>query len=54
MLPFADKLYGDADLIFQQDLAPAHIAKGIDFNDQSVTELHYPENESDQKPMGYT
>ncbi len=23
MLPSADKLYGDADLIFQQDLAPA-------------------------------
>ncbi len=28
MLPSADKLYGDADFIFQQDLAPAHIAKG--------------------------
>ncbi len=28
MLPSADKLYGDADLIFQQDLAPAHTAKG--------------------------
>ncbi len=24
MLPSADKLYGDADFIFQQDLAPAH------------------------------
>ncbi len=24
MLPSADKLYGDTDLIFQQDLAPAH------------------------------
>ncbi len=24
----ADKLYGDADFIFQQDLAPAHTAKG--------------------------
>ncbi len=29
MLPSADKLYGDADFIFQQDLAPAHTAKGI-------------------------
>ncbi len=29
MLPIADKLYGDADLIFQQDLAPAHTAKVI-------------------------
>ncbi len=28
MLPSADKLYGDADLIFKQDLAPAHTAKG--------------------------
>ncbi len=28
MLPSADRLYGDADFIFQQDLAPAHTAKG--------------------------
>ncbi len=28
MLPSADKLYGDADFIFQQDLAPAHTVKG--------------------------
>ncbi len=28
MLPSADKLHGDADFIFQQDLAPAHTAKG--------------------------
>ncbi len=28
MLPSADKLYGDDDFIFQQDLAPAHTAKG--------------------------
>ncbi len=27
MLPSADKLYGDADFVFQQDLAPAHTAK---------------------------
>ncbi len=35
MLPSADKLYGDADLIFQQDLVPAHTAKGTKswFND---------------------
>ncbi len=39
MLPSADKLYGDADFIFQQDLAPAHTAKGTKswFNDHSVT-----------------
>ncbi|KAL1268714.1 hypothetical protein QQF64_034077, partial [Cirrhinus molitorella] len=29
MLPAADQLYGDADFIFQQDLAPAHSAKAI-------------------------
>ncbi len=28
MLLSADKLYGDADFIFQQDLAAAHTAKG--------------------------
>ncbi len=35
MLPSADKLYGDADFIFQQDLALAHTAKGTKswFND---------------------
>ncbi len=35
MLPSADKLYGDADFIFQQDLAPAHSVKGTKswFND---------------------
>ncbi len=27
VLPSADKLYGDADFLFQQDLAPAHTAK---------------------------
>ncbi len=41
MLPSADKLYGDADLIFQKDLAPAHTAKCIKswFNDHDVTVL---------------
>ncbi len=39
MLHSADKLYGDADFIFQQDLAPAHTAKGTKswFNDHGVT-----------------
>ncbi len=27
MLPSADQLFKNADLIFQQDLAPAHTAK---------------------------
>ncbi len=41
MLPSADKLYGDADFIFQQDLAPAHTAKCTKscFNDHGVTVL---------------
>ncbi len=52
MLPSADKLYGDADLIFQQDLAPAHTAKGAKswFNDLGVTVLDWPANSPDLKP----
>ncbi len=46
MLPSADKLYGDADFIFLQDLAPAHTAKGTKswFNDHGVTVLDWPAN----------
>ncbi len=35
----ADKLYGDVDFLFQQDLAPAHTAKGTKswLNDHGVT-----------------
>ncbi len=53
MLPSADKLYGDADFIFQQDLAPAHTAKGTKswFNDHSVTVLDWPENSPDLNPI---
>ncbi len=49
MLPSADKLYGDADFIFQQDLAPAHTAKGTKswFNDHGVTALDWPANSPD-------
>ncbi len=49
MLPSADKLYGDDDFIFQQDLAPAHSAKGTKswFNDHVVTVLDWPANSSD-------
>ncbi len=38
MLPSADKIYGDADLIFQQHLLPTHTAKGTKswFNDHGV------------------
>ncbi len=49
MLPSGDKLYGDADFIFQQDLAPAHTAKGTKswFNDHGVTVLYWPANSPD-------
>ncbi len=49
MLPSADKLYGDADFIFQQDLAPAHTAKSTKrwLNDHGVTVLDWPANSPD-------
>ncbi len=49
MIPSADKLYGDADFIFQQDLAPAHTANGTKswFNDHGVTVLDWPANSPD-------
>ncbi len=53
MLPSADKLYGDADFLFQQDLAPAHTAKGTKswFNDHGVTVLEWPGNSPDLNPI---
>ncbi len=53
MLPSADKLYGDVDFIFQQDLAPAHTAKGTKswFNDHGVTVLDWPANSPDLNPI---
>ncbi len=53
MLPSADKLYGDADFIFQQDLAPTHTAKGTKswFNDHGVTVLDWPANSPDLNPI---
>ncbi len=53
MLPSADKPYGDADFIFQQDLAPAHTAKGTKswFNDHGVTVLDCPANLPDLKSI---
>ncbi len=53
MLPSADKLYRDANFIFQQDLAPAHTAKGTKswFNDHGVTVLDWPANSPDLNPI---
>ncbi len=53
MLPSADKLYGDADFIFQQELAPAHTSKGTKswFNDHGVTVLDWPANTPDLNPI---
>ncbi len=53
MIPSADKLYGDADFIFQQDLAPAHTAKGTKswFNDHGVGVLDWPANSPGLNPI---
>ncbi len=53
MLPSDNKLYGDADFIFQQDLAPAHTAEGTKrwFNDHDVTVLDWPANSLDLNPI---
>ncbi len=52
MFPSADKLYGDAEFIFQQDLAPAHTAKGTKswFNGHGFTVLDLPANSPDLNP----
>ncbi len=53
LLPSADKLYGDADFIFQQDLSPAHTAKCTKswFNGHGVTVLDCPANLPDLNPI---
>ncbi len=50
MLLSADKLYGDADFIFQQDLAPTYTAKSW-FNDHGVGVLDWPANSPDLNPI---
>ncbi len=47
----ADKLYGDADFIFQQDLALAHTAKGTKSWFNGVTVLDWPANSPDLNPI---
>ncbi|KAI5085581.1 hypothetical protein C0J45_24238, partial [Silurus meridionalis] len=46
MIPSADQLYGDADFIFQQDLAPAHTAESTNtwFKNHSIHVLDLPAN----------
>ncbi len=53
MLPSADQLFKDADVIFQQDFAPAHTAKSTKswFNDHSVTVLDWSANSPDLNPI---
>ncbi len=53
MLPSADQLYKDADLIFQQDLAPAHTAKSTksSLNDLGVGVLDWPANSPVLNPI---
>ena len=53
MLPSADELYGDADFIFQQDLAPAHTAKSTKTwsHDRGITVLDWPANSPDLNPI---
>ena len=53
MLSSADNLYGDADFIFQQDLAPAHTAETTKtwFNDHGITVLDWPANSPDLNPI---
>ncbi len=53
LLPSADKLYGDADFIFQQDLAPAHTAKSTKswLNDHGVGVLDWRANSPDLNPI---
>ena len=52
MLPSADKLYGDADFIFQQDLAPAHTARStkILVSYHGIAVLDWPANSPDLNP----
>uniref|UniRef100_A0A8C5LKA3 Transposase n=1 Tax=Leptobrachium leishanense TaxID=445787 RepID=A0A8C5LKA3_9ANUR len=53
MLPSTDELYGDADFIFQQDLAPARTVKSTKtwFNDRGITVLDWPANSPDLNPI---
>ncbi|KAJ7319805.1 hypothetical protein JRQ81_019316 [Phrynocephalus forsythii] len=53
MLPSADKIYGDADFIFQQDLAPAYTTKSTKtwLSDHGIIVLDWPANLPDLNPI---
>ena len=53
MIPSAEDLYGDADFIFQQDLAPAHTARSTTawFDAHTITVLDWSANSPDLKPI---
>lgn len=53
MIPSAEDLYGDADFIFQQDLAPAHAARSTKtwFDAHAITVLDWPANSPDLNPI---
>ena len=53
MIPSVEDLYGDADFIFQQDLAPAHTARSTKtwFDAHAITVLDWPANSPDLNPI---
>ncbi|KAL7889592.1 hypothetical protein AOLI_G00018500 [Acnodon oligacanthus] len=53
MIPSAEDLYGDADFLFQQDLAPAHAARSTKawFDAHAFTVLDWPANSPDLNPI---
>ncbi len=53
MLTSAEKLYGDAYFLFQQDLAPAHTAKSTSkwFADHDIIVLDWPDNMPELNPI---
>ena len=52
-IPSAEDLYGDAEFIFQQDLAPAHTARSTKtwFDAHGITVLDWPANSPDLNPI---
>ncbi len=53
MLPSADKLYGDADFLFQQDFSTCPLCQNTSecFADHDITVLDWPSNMPDLNPI---